>query len=443
MGMKALCVVITFLFANFAFAQSFYTTCTPLPSSPTAADINAYNTCVANNRASAQSSGTAAAQSFTLNGSTVVAPTSGSAEQNNIYNQNTIINSAAPTALTTEQLTAVSVTATGAAAALGQSMRANTEGETTYLVTSEGTLAEGLGKLSLAGECASVSSSGCYNQRSELYATGAAYLLAQRQAQDQAGQHQNARTIACNAKNQISSDQENCGSALDNALAGLNGSVLTSMSGITVTVGPAVTSAPLSTIVYDALTGACSPPTAPACVNLSRNVVPLSTQMQQTVREILKQRYGKTGSVTATAQSLYSINKDGSISVKGDGIYSPMDFLDSKKMKAKGLSDTFAQNLTKNVASWMTATASSAMPAVAGTSGLDIAESPFTIAALEMQKSMTAPSAGQSTEDANADREPASLRKQLGSEFIGVAKDDIFKIINRRYKSEEKEDFFY
>ncbi|WP_409478499.1 hypothetical protein [Pseudobdellovibrio sp. HCB154] len=441
--MKALWIVFNFLFANFAFAQSFYTTCTPLPSSPTVADINTYNTCVANNRASAQSSGTAAAQSFTLNGSTVTAPSSGTAEQNDIYNQNVIINNATPTALTTEQLNAVSVTATGAVAALSQSMAANTEGETTYLVTSEGTLAEGLGKLSLAGECASVSSSGCYNQRSELYATGAAYLLAQRQAQDQAGQHQNARTIACNAKNQISSDSDQtiCESALDNALAGLNGSVMSSVSGITVTVGPAVTSAPLSTIVYDALTGACSPPTAPACVNLSRNVAPLSIQMQQTVREILKQKYGKTGSITVTAQSLYSINKDGSISVKGDGAYSQTDFSDSKKMKAKGLSDTFVQSMTKSVASWMTATASSVTSTIISAGGLDITESPFTIAALEQQQKPTAVINPFQSEDTS--REPASLKKQLGSEFIGVAKDDIFKIINRRYKSEEKEDYFY
>lgn len=442
MGMQALCVVIIFLCTNFALAQSFYTACTPLPSSPTAAAIDAYNTCIANNRASAQSSGTAAAQSFTLNGSTVVAPSGGSSEQNDIYNKNVNINTTTAAApITAEQQAAVSVTATSARAVLGESVRANTEGETNYLVTSEGALAEGLGKLSVAGECASVSTSACYNQRTELYATGAAYLLAQRQAQDQAGQHQSARSIACVARNQISSVQEPCDNALDSALSSMTGSVMASMSGITVTVNPGVSATPLSPITYDPLTGACSPANSPACVNLTRTVTPLSLQMQQTVREILKQKYSGNKHSTIAGQSLYSTNPDGSVTVKGGGVYSLKDFSDSKNLKAKGFSDTFAQSIAKTMTAWMGSGTSSTTSAITSVVDKDIKEvSATTVISAMSTHTVSAPV----VQDIDTEREPASLKIQLGEEeFIGVAKDDIFKIINRRYKNEEKDDYFY
>lgn len=442
MVMKRLGIVAILFFAEYVLGQGFYTTCTPLPSSPTVAMIHSFNACVANNRATAQSSGTAAANSFTLSGSTVVQPVSVGSEQADIYNQNTNINTVTPVAaLTTEQLAAVSVTATSAVAALGQTMRANSEGEATYLITAESALAEGLGKLSLAGECASVSSSGCYSQKSELYATGAAYVLAQRQAQEQAGQHSLARNQACDAKNQISTDQENCGSALDTALTHFTGSVVTSVSGITVTVIPGVTSVPLSPIYYDPISGTCSPASAPGCLNLSRNATPPSAKLQQAVREILKQKYAGSKPVIVAAQNLYSTNADGSISVKGSSVYSKNDFSDVNKLKAKGLSDTFAQGLMKGLSYLMSVTTSTSDTTDSGvTSTNEMPPTGLTAAASEI-KAPAIPT--QADLDVERDRAPASLQIRVGSEFIGVAKDDIFKIINRRYKSEEKVDSFY
>ncbi len=431
--MKKLGIITVLFFTKFALAQSYYTACTPLPSSPTASMIDSYNACIANNRASAQSSGTAAATSFTLSGSTVVQPTSGSSEQTDIYNQNVNINTLTPSAtLTTEQLDAVSITSTSAVGALAQIMRANTEGETTYLITAESAMTEGLSKLSLAGECASVSSSGCYNQRTELYATGAAYLLAQRQAQDQVNQHQQARNVACIAKNQITTSQENCESALDRALAFFTGSVVTSVSGITVTVIPGVTSSPLTAISYDPLTGLCSPPSAPGCLNLSRNATPPSSQLQQAVRGILKQKYAGTKGITVAAQNLYSTNTDGSISVKGGGVYSKNDFSDLNKLKDKGLS---------NLTSVTPAATNSTNAALANVTVKSTEETSSMTVAISETKTTAAPT--QDEQSTDIEREPASLKKRLGSEFIGVANDNIFKIINRRYRSEEKGDYFY
>lgn len=439
--MKSLGIIAILFFTKLVMAQSFYTTCTPLPASATVTDINNYNTCIANNRASAQSSGTAAAQSFTMSGSTVVQPL-GSGEQSDIYNQNVNINSATPTtALTAEQQAAMAITDTGATVALSQIMKANTEGESTYLVTAESTLTEGLSKLSLAGECASVSTSGCYNQRQELYATGAAYLLAQRQAQDQASQHQQARNIACNAKNQITTYEENCDSAIDRAFASFTGNVVSSMSGISVTVIPGVSASPLASITYDPLTGQCSPSTAPACLNLTRNANLPSAQLQQSVRQILKLKYAGTKGVTTPAQNMYSTNSDGSISIKGNSSYSKNDFSDLNKLKAKGLTDTSAQNIMKNLTPLMSATTN---PAKVTKESITTQNTEETSSATTVTTEINAAVEPiHDEQDTTSAREPASLKKRFGSEFIGVANDDIFKIINRRYKSEEKDDYFY
>lgn len=430
-------------FTKNVLAQSFYTTCTPLPTSPTALEVSNYNTCIANNRASAQSSGTAAAHSFALSGTTVVQPIGASTEQNEIYNKNLNINTTtAATALTAQQAEAVSITATTATGALDQIMRANTEGQNSYLITAESTLTEGLSKLSLAGECASVSSSACYSQRTELYATGAAYLLAQRQAEDQANQHDRARTAACIAKNQVSSTQEDCGSALDHALNNLSASVIASVSGITVVVNPGITSSPLSAINYDSLTGACNPPNAPTCINLSRTATPPSPKLQKDVREILKQKYAGTKPVTLPAQSLYSKNKDGSVSVKDGSVYSMNDFSDFSKLRSKGLSNTSVQNLLKNFNS-IIGTAKSSSSTTATNITTAATEEASATAVITTTPAPLAVAPVQLEPDTEIEREPASLQIRLGSEFIGVAKDNIFKIINRRYKSEEKEDYFY
>lgn len=311
--------------------------------------------CVSANQNIAYSSGQSQAGGFTLSGSSVVAPpvancgTPGTPAytacmdtynaQVAIYNANVSQNQTASSPLTTEQQSLYTVNNNSSAlGVLTQMLAANQMGQQNYSQTSNDASIAGASQLVIAGECASTctvsGTGGCCSDSSQYYATGAGYLLTQRQAEAQSLQHYNAAYTSCTERNQILSGEPlDCASVMGSPSASTTVIATTTASAITISMMTGTSSSP---VIYNPLTGSCTPPESATCKKLVNQLgaVPAS------VRQAILNKGLKNSSVDA--KTLYKKNGDGTIGVGNGKSFSMKDFLSAASLSAKGLTSATA-----------------------------------------------------------------------------------------------------
>jgi hypothetical protein len=145
----------------------------------------------------------------------------------------------------------------------------------------------------------------------------------------------------------------------------------------------------------------------------------------------------------------FKVNADGSITDKKGKKFTAANFASEKDMIAAGLSASEAKSLVGEIKNAEMSSALSSAKA-----DLDKANSQDLVSLTDVSSAASGAKANGVSENGNATgskdmqitkREPASvegLAKDFNGELIGVAGDDIFKMMNRRYKLKSAQDSF-
>lgn len=268
--------------------------------------------------------------------------------------------------------------------------------------------------------------SGCCSAAPLLMAAGAAFMLLNSKANKQADEHAGSAIEACQKFNQLSSTQKDCSSIVD-------------------------TTTPPVTTIYDD-NGKCKPTAPPGCVDLNspgNGSGPSVTKVPTNCTS-----NGKPVSCLAAGSNAFIKNPDGSISVKtpnGLKTYTDKDFADVKSMMAAGMSAADANKLFSDLYG------KDSLLSKAGADAKSLAElgkdkknlgdfSGLGGGASTVAVDGAANSNKKFSEKIGdvADRRPTSegLTRDFNGELIGAAGDDIFTMMNRRYKLKNEQDSF-
>jgi hypothetical protein len=154
-------------------------------------------------------------------------------------------------------------------------------------------------------------------------------------------------------------------------------------------------------------------------------------------------------SAFASGKVPFKVNADGSITDKKGKKFTAANFASEKDMIAAGLSASEAKSLIGEIKKAEMSSALSSAKA-----DLDKANSQDLVSLTDVSTAASGAKANGVSENGNAtgskdmkstNREPASaegLAKGFNGELIGVAGDDIFKMMNRRYKLKSAQDSF-
>ena len=311
-----------------------------------------------------------------------------------------------------------------AAATLAEIKAKNDQGKKSYDKTAKTAMMLGLGFVAAGTACASSCPTGCCGAAPGLFAAAAAQFLINSKAKKQSAEHAQSAANACTSLNQLSSQATNCS-----------------------TQGDANSSS--TTASYDPLTGKCLPEGSEECKQ-----VPTTSVLPPTVRDSLKASGFAMGKLSGDQ---FSILPDGSVKLKNGKIYKDGDFKDMNSLMGMGLSASAAKGVMDSLA----------LGSAGGLSKLGLDKSAKkdykdnnygtlggADGATTIVDSGKAPDAGGKAftdgvekgkeENFSDERKPSSegLAKEFNGELIGVAGDDIFLMMNRRYKLKSEQDSF-
>lgn len=311
-----------------------------------------------------------------------------------------------------------------AAATLADIKQSNDKGKKSFDITAAVTMGLGVAAVVKGSACAVSCPEGpCCTQAPMYFALGAAFFLLNSKSKKQSAQHAASAANACKSMNQLSSSQTDCNS--------------TASTGTT------------SSVSYDPVSGKCLPEDADACKqNPTIGAAPPS------VKDALK----TSGFATAKMNDLYTVTPDGSIKLKNGKIYKESDFKDASSLMALGLSAGAA----KSVLDGMNGSNNSGLAKLGSEAKSDKAKvykdtfggafgTDGITTVVDSGKAQTSDkkysdNLGAANDDKklSEERAPSSegLAKEFNGELIGVAGDDIFLMMNRRYKLKSEQDSF-
>ncbi|MFZ3231811.1 MAG: hypothetical protein WA160_16515 [Pseudobdellovibrio sp.] len=243
----------------------------------------------------------------------------------------------------------------------------------------------------------------------------------------QAANHDASAYGGCTSLNQLSTAQTNCGAA-------------------PIPYSPetfATTGFPGAQL--DPVTGDCKPSAPASCITERQKVIDSGVDIKN---------LAKAPSQFAGPNALFKVNKDGSITTKDGKTYTAADFADEKSMMAAGLSAADAHNLANSLYG---------KDGVYAKAGLDpkgdlAAANKFDFGKFGLGDggSMTIKTGADGVDKGavgskdldgfGSGRKPSSsnagLIKNFNGENIGIANDDIFKMMNKRYNLKTAQDSF-
>ncbi len=341
-----------------------------------------------------------------------------------VYNQ---ANSAQGTAQNAAELKAIedqkNKTAT---ATLAEIKEKNDKGKKSFDITAAITMGLGIAATVKGTACASSCPYGCCGAAPMFFATAAAMFLLNSKAKKQSGEHAQSAANACQSLNQLSSQPSNCASTSNGA------------------------NQPTTTISYDPVTGKCLPEGSEECKQQ-----PGIGAAPPTVRDALKTSGFASGKTIADP---FTTLADGSVKLKNGKIYKDGDFKDVNSLiaaglpavSAKGVMDSLSQNSGGLAGLGLDSKAAkkeykdnlggSFGGADGATTVVDVNNGPNS----DKKYTDDLGAAKGDGKKFDQDRAPSSegLAKEFNGELIGVAGDDIFLMMNRRYKLKNEQDSF-
>jgi hypothetical protein len=324
--------------------------------------------------------------------------------------------------ITAENAALAEQSSKSAAATLAEIKQKNEEGKKSYNTTSSITQALGVAAM-LSGTACSVSCpTGCCAAAPKFFAVSAAMMLLSSLAKKQSNQHAAAAQNACTSLNQLSSTPTSC----DGTTTGGPG-------------GPTVTD---GAITIDPLTGVCTPADSDACKQAPKVGVATGS---------VKDALGSSAFAAVDKKDLFKLQPDGSIKFKNGKTYKDSDFKDLNSLMATGMSAGMAKSVLDSMGS-----NASSLAKLAGkdlkketkpggqTYGEDGGTTVVNSSKPETSDKTYGDQLGKKDETFSEDRKPSSegLAKEFNGELIGVAGDDIFLMMNRRYKLKSEQDSF-
>ncbi len=294
-------------------------------------------------------------------------------------------------------------TATGG---LDEIQKKNEDGMSLYDAASKALAGLAAFNYAKAAMCKGSCPTGCCPAASAFQALGAAYTLLNGQSNKQSDEHQASAYQACTAYNQLSSTQKSCGPP------------------------------PATTTKYTRPEG-CTSINVADCPGVGSDIAGLNGKLDNS---------GASSFISPELNKFAEVLPDGSVKTPDGKIYSLSDFKDVKSLMAKGLTAAQATALLDSM---------NAKDGVLAKAGLDAKGQ---LKNLNYAGSGSGDGGGSGTKviDINAgadsgklykdklnglsddekNRKPSSegLAKEFNGELIGVASDDIFLMMNRRYK---------
>lgn len=325
-----------------------------------------------------------------------------------------------------EKLNSKSATAT-----LAEIKDKNEKGKKSFDITAAITMGLGIAATVKGGLCAAkcgAPAPGCCPMAPMYFATAAAMFLLNSKAKKQSSEHAASAKNACESLNQLSSQPSDC-----NSVAATNG----------VTAGTTTTS-----ISYDPVTGKCLPEGAEECKQL-----PSVSAAPPSVKDALKSSAFASGKLPSDAFTI----TDGAVKFKDGKTYKESDFKDINSLMAAGLPADMAKNVMDSLSQASGGLAAlgdakAAKKEYKDTLGASFSGPDGATTVVDVNRGQT--SDKKYTDDLGAgktdgkkldeDRKPSSegLAKEFNGELIGVAGDDIFLMMNRRYKLKSEQDSF-
>jgi hypothetical protein len=314
---------------------------------------------------------------------------------------------------------------TSATGSMAEIQKKNEDGNKLYTIAGIALAGYGAAKFVEAGgfsACCGGMNPGCCTKAVVSAAAGAAFMLLNGKANNQADQHAASAVEACKTFNQLSSSQKDC-------------------SATTTQTIPPVTE------WYDN-EGKCKPTAPPECKNIA------GTGSGSTTARIpsnCKDASGKPISCVTAGLNAFKQNSDGSIKVKtpnGYKTYTLADFADKKSMMAAGLTAAQADALMDQLYG------KNSILAKAGLEAKDLAKegkkfSDFTSSGTGTNVVNLDPLKNANKKfgeklDPSADRRPSSegLTREFNGDLIGAAGDDLFTMMKRRYNLKAEQDTF-
>ncbi|MFN3454760.1 MAG: hypothetical protein ACK41T_07340 [Pseudobdellovibrio sp.] len=310
---------------------------------------------------------------------------------------------------------------TSAAGTMKETENKSKRGQQIFTALATGFGAAGAAKMIQGAACSAQCAGfggGCCAMTPVLIGAGVALYTLMNKAKTQSNHLGNLASQACLANSQLSSNG-NASSCQQSSTTGQQ------------------------TAVYDSGTGACTPADSDAC-----KILPSIG----TGGVVTNNKDGTNGMIGTDPKSLYTLLPDGSVKTKNGKIYKPSDFENEKSMMAAGFTAAQAKELNNMLY------------------GKDGIVTKADLNVKEALKGLDTPSGGGfdlsgGTNVVNVDggldsgktygdklgeakkeieRAPSSqgLSKEFNGELIGVPGDDIFLMINRRYKLKSEQDSF-
>lgn len=310
-----------------------------------------------------------------------------------------------------------------ATATLAEIKEKNDKGKKSFDVTAAITMGLGIAATIKGTSCASSCPTGCCAAAPYFFATAAAMFLLNSKAKKQAGQHAASSANACQSLNQLSSQPTNCSSTSNGA------------------------NDPTTTISYDPVTGKCLPEGSEGCKQQPGiGVAPPA------VKDAIKASGFASGKSTS---DLFALQPDGSVKFKNGKTYSDKDFKDINSLIASGLSPANAKSVMDSMAQSggnLAALANEkAKKDIKDGMGASFGGADGATTVVDVNRGQTSDKtysdpleAAKDAKKFDQDRAPSSegLAKEFNGELIGVAGDDIFLMMNRRYKLKSEQDSF-
>jgi len=310
---------------------------------------------------------------------------------------------------------------TSATGSMNEIQAKNDKGKQMYTLAAAAAAGIAVGWYVKANHCFATCSafgSGCCGLAPGMAATGVAYMLLNGMANKQSAQHAQAALSACTAYNQMSTDQKNC-----------------SQQAAQVTVSS-----------IDPTTGLCKPDAPPECqlgLNQSGVKVP-----------VVKDASGKVSKMAGSEiEKMATMLPDGRVKDKNGKIWSLSDFADKKSMMAAGLSAADANKIFDELYGKNGALAKNGLlNAKDALKEENTKKSAFGNLGISGGTNIVDVNKGEGSQNKVfkdefkdvEDRKPSSegLAREYNGEMIGVAGDDIFLMMNKRYKIKNDHDTF-
>lgn len=253
------------------------------------------------------------------------------------------------------------------------------------------------------GQC-SAAGGGCCPAAPAFQALGAAYTLLNGQSNKQSDEHEASAYQACTAYNQLSSTQKSCGPP------------------------------PTTTTKYTRPEG-CTSINVADCPGVGSDITGLNGKQNNS---------GASSFISPELNKFAEVLPDGSVKTADGKIYSLSDFKDAKSLMAKGLTAAQATALLDSMNAKDGVLAKAGLDAKGQLKNMNYASGSFgdsgstkvidINAGVDSGKLYKDKLKGLDDDEKNRKPSSEGLAKEFNGELIGVANDDIFLMMNRRYK---------